>query len=168
MLYPAFTEISTSNKDSITNFIPNRNDAYLGSSTHMLRCLSKMGAELREEGFRIGCIDGDKVYGSIDSAKQIVTYNTVTKKYFLNPRASAIRKYKTWHSFSRKGVGIIIRYLSSSKDGYSQLYPVDGERAEFDSGGYFINPNECIIYGDMAKEGVASMLPRFWKPAEEE
>lgn len=168
MLYPAFTEIRASGKDSIDNFIYNRNYAYLGSLAHLLSCLSKMNAEFREEGFRIGYIDGNSLYGSIDSAKQIVTYNSVTERYFINPRAGAIRKYKTWHSFSKKETGLSIHYFSPSKEGESQLFPTDGEKVEFDSGGYFINPNECIIYGEMAKEGVASMLPRFWKPAKEE
>ncbi len=163
-IYPSFSEIIPLTQDSLIQFRENRNYSYAGSLAHVLSCLTHQGTEFSDEGFTINYMDFNSVFGSIDSAKQIVSYDPQTQRYLINPRMGAVRKYKNWHKFSETGVGLKIHYLSSNKSSDSKIFPRNGEYVEFDPGGYFINPDQCIVYGDMAKEGVATMLPRFWKP----
>jgi len=61
---------------------------------------------------------------------------------------------------------IKVKYWNAGKRTSSYICLYTGT-AEFDPSGYFYNPDEFSLDGYMSREGIATMLPRFWKMPEQ-
>ena len=61
---------------------------------------------------------------------------------------------------------MLITYWNSGKHTDSRITLLTGI-TEFDPSGFLLFPDEFNITGTMASEGMATMLPRYWKPPEE-
>lgn len=166
-IYPTFKEIIPSTQDSIDNFNFTRKEAYFGSLTHLLTTLANKEKDLRAEGFELTLMYRKTRIGDVNNADEIVVYNQDTGQYFLKPNFSQFRyvpKNRVGISYTTLKIdywGAITWISGLNQDGY-----------EFDPGGYFVDAgfvgdSGFTIQGKMAKEGVAMMLPRFWKPMED-
>jgi hypothetical protein len=139
-----FIELTPSTPDSLKEYQENRNTAYYGSRIHFLSSLIN-NITFRESGFMV--FINKALLKNVD---EFVEHDTITDKYFL-----------------KFGDCIQIRFLYKGYRKFSFLcvsYPM----TEFSPEGYFFNINNFYTKGDMAKEGLATMLPRFWKPREKE
>jgi len=143
-IYPSFTEITTTDEDSTEEFLSNRKDAYLGSMAQLLSSLALDNYSFRDAGFELR-----HSTELVTKANQIVQVDSVLGKYFL--KASGCISIKYWNFGKRNSTRLC---LSTGI-------------TEFDPSGFLINADEFTISGDMAHEGVATMLPRFWKLPEE-
>ncbi len=143
LIFPRFIENKSSSKDSIEYYIDNRNNAYLGSVAHFLKAVA--ANTLFYEGFKLITKNmyGDRIvyYDSND----IMEYNKATNKFYL-----------------RFSTPIKVEYSDSHKS-QTSLIQLNYGTAEFDPSGYFVNPDEFVIEGDLAKGGLACMLPTDWK-----
>jgi len=155
-IYPNFIEIIPSTKDSLEDIISNRKDAYLGSVAHLISSLASRDAKFRSEGFELTYL---RSFLHVESASEIVSYNSETDQYFLNPSSGF--QLRT----GRRNSGLIIDYWRAGKKNKSQIDIYLSDGIEFGAGGYIFS-NEYQIHGDMAKEGIATMLPLFWKVPE--
>lgn len=135
---PKFSEIISSDKDSINFFIENRKKAYLGSTTHLLALLAKGKFNYRDEGFVLK-LDS----GPVGKSDEIVKRDTVNNLYYLNYSGCMTVQY--WVTGLQQSSKICLKYGST----------------EFSSDGYLMFPGEFEISGAMTKEGVATQLPRF-------
>lgn len=161
-IYPSFTEIIPSTKDSLSNFISNRNDAYYGSLAHLLSTLADKEKNFHDEGFEIFYSKGQISIKEVELAEEIVAYNADTKQYFL--KIVYASKLRTRYPPD----GLLIRYQGA----VSKLTGLYRDGAEFDPRGFFIDvgfvgTTGFTVLGEMAKEGMATQLPRFWKPPNE-
>ena len=84
---------------------------------------------------------------------QILDFDKVTGIYYFNPYKTHLRNY----FYKCDGIRVIyenqLTYISSRKK----------MKVGIDPAGYFIT-DYALIFGYMGKEGVATMLPRFWEP----
>lgn len=156
-IYPSFTEIVPSTPDSLNDFIANREKVYFGSSAHLLTTLANTEKDFRQEGFEIYYLNGKVKQNSVQSATEIVSYNPDTDLYTL----SSDNGSRLTNGKSSNGLGV--EYSKNGKNLVSYIMFKYDEGLEFDPGGYFQNSYDHILFGAMAKEGMALMLPRFWK-----
>jgi hypothetical protein len=144
-VFPKFDDIKTNDKDSLENIIYKRKLAFKGSSAHLLASLVSGEYKFRDEGFEL-----KKNSLVVNKANEIVFYDTLSQKYYL------------------KFDGCIrIQYWAAGKRTYSTLCLNYGS-TQFSPAGYLIYPGEFRMEGDMAKEGIATMLPRFIDIKDEE
>lgn len=137
-ILPKFMEIITANKDSMEYFIENRKKAYLGSSTHLLASLAAGKYNYRDEGFTLK-LDS----GLVGKSDEIIKQDPIFNRRYLNFNGCMTVRY--WNGGLRTNSRICLKFGST----------------EFSSDGYFMYPGEFEITGEMAKEGVATQLPRF-------
>ncbi len=137
-VFPLFNEIKTADEDSLEYFISNREKAYLGSTIHLLSSLARGKYNFRDEGFELR-----RGAGIVNKAEEIVEHNRATNRYFL--------------VFNNC---INIEYWNNGTRTYSVLCLNFGS-TEFSSDGYFLALGEFSISGEMAREGIATLLPRF-------
>lgn len=142
-VHPSFTEIKTFSKDSTERFISKRGEAYLGSVAQLLSSLAFDKFKFRDEGFELHTSKG-----LVAKADQIVKVDSLTGSYYINAPGC-----------------ISVKYWNFGYRNFSSICITKG-MAEFDPAGYFINPDEFTLGGYMAGEGIATMLPRFWKRSE--
>lgn len=138
-IYPQFSEINPSTKDSLEKFVDYRKKTYFGSMAHLLSSLAVNNYKFRDEGFELRL---DKTT-LVKKADDIVRVDSTMKKYF----------------FQFNGC-LQILYWNNGKKGKSELCLVFGT-TEFDPSGFLMKPSEFYVSGEMANEGVATMLPRF-------
>lgn len=141
-IYPSFSEIDSS--DSAKEFESNRREAYLGSLAQLLSSLAVNNYKFRDDGFELHVANR-----LVARANEIVQVDSLNNKYFLHAKEC-----------------ITIKYWNFGKRYTSKLCLQTGI-TEFDPSGFLINPNEFIVSGDLSREGVATMLPRFWKLPED-
>lgn len=156
-VYPSFTEIIPSSKDSLNDFIANREQVYFGSSAHLLTTLANPEKDFHEEGFEIYYLKSKVKQSAVQSVKEIVTYDHDTELYTL----SSDNGSRLNNGMSSNGLGI--KYTKGGKNLVSYIMFKYDKGLEFDSGGYFLNTFDHTLFGAMSKEGMAVMLPRFWK-----
>lgn len=137
-ILPKFSEVVTSDQDSINYFVNNRKKAYLGSSIHLLSSLAAGRFKYRDEGFTI-TMDSR----SVGKSEEIIYYDDVNNRYYL--KFSGCINIEYWNNGVRTNSKICLKFGT----------------AEFSPDGYLMYPNEFEITGAMAKEGVATQLPRF-------
>jgi hypothetical protein len=137
-----FTELTPSTADSLEEYLESRNTAYYGSRTHFLSSLINNVA-FRGSGFTVL-----KNRVLLRNVYEFVEHDSITGNYFLKFNGCIQIKY--WNHGTRKSSILCLTYT----------------KMEFDSSGHFSNVNDFWTQGDMAKEGLATMLPRFWKPME--
>jgi hypothetical protein len=156
-IYPSFTELTTSTKDSAEEYQANRTNVYLGSLAHLLKSLVVNNYKFKDEGFTLYTTKlrdnpFERYYpreNVVRRASDIVRADSVTNQYYLMANNS-----------------LLITYWNSGKHTFSIIRLLTGI-TEFDPGGFLIFTDEFNITGAMASEGVATMLPRNWKPPEE-
>jgi hypothetical protein len=156
-VYPGFTEITTSNADTTDQYYNNREKSYTGSLAHFLTLLTDSTKNIYDEGFVVSFIKDNRTHRGINSPKLSVIYNPQFDTYVLNPSQLTKKRYDFYVD------GILINY-SNIKDHVSRIDILHDSGAEFDPAGYFLNVGEFAIQGYMAGEGIATMLPRFYKP----
>jgi len=139
-IYPAFEEMKTASADSAEEFIKNRTNAYSGSLAQLLSLLTANNYKFRDYGFELNTSNG-----LVIKADEIVERDSVDNQYFLN--VDGCLKVKYWNE-GKKNLSTIC---------------LNHKRAEFDPAGYFYNPDDFYLFGSMATEGIATMLPRFWE-----
>lgn len=139
-VYPSFSEIKTVSKDSAERFISKREEAYLGSLAQLLSSLATNNYKFRDDGFELSTSKG-----FVAKADQIVKVDSLTGLYYI--KDSGCIRVKYWNSGYRN---------------FSSICITKG-MAEFDPAGFFIDPDEFLLEGYMAGEGMATTLPRFWK-----
>lgn len=137
-IFPKFREIISADKDSMDFFIENRQKAYIGSTTHLLSLLTEGRFRYRDEGFVLK-LDSR----TVGRSEEIVKKEVVNDRYYLNFKDCMTVQY--WNSGLRTSSKICLKYGST----------------EFSADGYLMFPGEFEISGAMAKEGVATQLPRF-------
>lgn len=137
-VFPKFNEIKTADEDSLEYYISNREKAFFGSTIHLLSSLALGRYRFRDEGFELR-IDSKIV----NKAEEIVKHYPETNRYFL--------------VFNNC---INIEYWNNGTRTYSVLCLNFGS-TEFSSDGYFLALGEFSISGEMAREGMATLLPRF-------
>ncbi len=181
-VYPGFTEITTSNADTTDQYYNNREKSYTGSLAHFLTLLTDSTKNIYDEGFVVSFIKDNRTHRGINSPKLSVIYNPQFDTYVLNPSHWGINSPKllviynpqfdtyvlnpsqlTKKRYDFYVDGILINY-SNIKDHVSRIDILHDSGAEFDPAGYFLNVGEFAIQGYMAGEGIATMLPRFYKP----
>lgn len=138
--FPKFREIVSADKDSMNFFIENRKKAYIGSTTHFLASLAAGRFKYRDEGFVLK-LDSR----TVGKSEEIVKKDSLNNIYYLNFKDCMTVEY--WNAGIRTSSKICLKYGST----------------EFSSDGYLMFPGEFEISGAMAKEGVATQLPRFLK-----
>lgn len=141
-IFPKFSEIVSADKDSMKLFQNNRKSAFLGSSVHLLSALAAGRFKYRDEGFELKLESNP-----VGKAEEIVTRDITSNRYYLNYNGCILIDY--WFGGIRK---------------LSKLCLVFGS-TEFSSDGYLMYPGEFEMSGAMAKEGVATLLPRFLETA---
>ncbi len=144
-IYPSFTELKTAATDSAKEYLSNRKEVYFGSLAQLLSSLTANNYKFRDEGFELTTSDG-----LIKRANEIVISDSARGKFYL--KLKGCLQIKFWN------YGIRNSSLLCLKMGI----------VEFDPSGYLINPDEFTLSGAFANEGIATMLPRFWKLPEEE
>ncbi|HOI29150.1 MAG TPA: carboxypeptidase-like regulatory domain-containing protein [Melioribacteraceae bacterium] len=137
-VFPLFNAVKTTDEDSLEYFITNREKAYFGSTIHLLSSLAQGRYRFRDEGFELR--RGSKI---VNKAEEIVEHHPKTNRYFLNFNNCINIEY--WNNGTRTYSVLCLNYGST----------------EFSSDGYFLALGEFSISGEMAKEGVATLLPRF-------
>lgn len=142
-VFPSFSEIKTFSKDSTEKFNSKRSEAYFGSLAQLLSSLAFNQFKFRDEGFELHTSKG-----LVAKADQIVKLDSLTGQYYINTTGC-----------------IRVKYWNLGYRNFSSICITKGI-AEFDPGGFFINPDEFTLEGYMAGEGIATMLPLFWKRAE--
>ncbi|MCX6169670.1 MAG: carboxypeptidase-like regulatory domain-containing protein [Ignavibacteriales bacterium] len=142
-IYPSFTELTATTADSAEEYLSARKDVYLGSLAQLLSSLAINNYKFRDEGFEL-YVDGQLV----KRANEIIQVDSVHQKYFLNVNDC-----------------LLVKYWDLGKQTSSRICLTAGI-TEFDPSGFLINPDEFILRGAFAHEGIATMLPRFWKPEE--
>ncbi|PKL84008.1 MAG: hypothetical protein CVV24_02105 [Ignavibacteriae bacterium HGW-Ignavibacteriae-3] len=144
-IYPSFSELNSANQDSTEEYLYNRKNAYLGSMAQLLTSLAAGKYNFRDDGFEL------RVSGRlIERSTDIVEVDSASDKYFLRIKDC-----------------LQIKYWNYGKRTFSTLCLTRGI-TQFDPSGFLIFPDEFALNGEMSKEGVATMLPRFWKPKEEQ
>lgn len=142
-IYPSFTELKATTADSLDEYLSNRKEVYLGSLAQLLTSLGEGNYKFRDEGFEL-YVEGQLV----KRANEIVQVDSVYQKYFLKVKDC-----------------LLVKYWTPGKQTSSRICLTTGI-TEFDPSGYLINSDEFILRGAFAHEGIATMLPRFWKPEE--
>ncbi len=137
-IFPKFSEIISTDKDSMESFIENRKKAYIASTTHLLSLLAEGRFRYRDEGFVLK-LDS----GTVGKSEEIVKRDSVNNRYYLNFKDCMTIQY--WNAGLRTSSKICLKFGST----------------EFSSDGFLMYPGEFEITGAMAKEGVATQLPRF-------
>ena len=140
-IYPSFTELRAVTTDSVDNYLSARKDVYLGSVAQLLSSLAAGNYKFRDEGFEL-YVGGQL----IKKANEIVQLDSVNQKCFLKAKDC-----------------LLVKYWDEGKQTSSRICLTTGI-TEFDPYGYLINPDEFTLRGAFAHEGIATMLPRFWKP----
>lgn len=147
-IFPRFIETSSSVKDSAEYFIDNRKNAYSGSVAHFLTSLANN--TFNDEGFTLRLHESiayeSRAY--VTKASQVMYVDPILHKYYL------------------KFTGFLkVEYNDPHKAQESLIVLPYGE-TEFSPNGYFLHTDEFVIDGDLAKGGIACMLPRFWQQKE--
>jgi hypothetical protein len=138
LIYPKFKELISSNKDSLEIFKENRRKAYLGSTQHLFFSLAADEYKFRDEGFELR-----QKSELVNKASEIVKHDSKTNEYYLHFDGCLTIKF--WIPGKQTSSVICLKY---------------GE-AQFSPEGYLMYPGEFSIEGNMASEGMATMLPRF-------
>ena len=144
-VFPRFIEKDSLPQDSVEYFLKNRTNAYKGSIAHFLTSLVKNN--FNNEGFTLR-IHESIAYESqayVTDASKIMYVDPVLHKYYL--------RFKGF---------LKVEYNDSHK-GQETLIVLPFGETEFSPNGFFLHTDEFVIDGDLAKGGVACMLPRFWK-----
>lgn len=142
-VHPSFSEMKTLSKDSSDIFTSNRDEVYRSSLGQLLVSLTVNNYKFIDDGFQLSTSSG-----IVRRAKDIVEADTVHAKFFLKVKGC-----------------MRVKYWNDGKKTFSSICLKTGI-AEFDPSGYFIDPDEFTLEGYMANEGMATMLPRFWKKPE--
>lgn len=159
-VYPVFTEIVPSTKDLLEDFHSNRLEAYLGSTTHFFNSLISDENDFHDEGFQISYMNNYRnAIGAVYMKEELITNDDRTGYFVLNPSSGSKNIYGTKSNFLK------IEYWRDGKRTTSWITGIPEFGIELDPSGYIISSDRFSIHGEMGKEGVATMLPRFWKPA---
>ncbi len=152
-LHTGFKEFNTFNKDSLETFAENREKVYQGSLMHLLNSLIKGGNEFQKEGFRIYYANirskGFIAHNEVFTAEEILLFKEESNQIFINSGNSG-------ENFN--GLQIIRR---ESPNSGSSLIVTQTSSPQIDPSGYFLD-NNYELKGVMAKEGLATMLPKFY------
>lgn len=151
-IYPRFNEIIVKSIDSLKLFVSNRIDIFNGSLANFLSSLIGDEYKFREEGFEVSYFNS---MAPVENSSEIVSYDSSKNKYYLCP------DNKVYNNFIKKNKGINVKYWKQGKRSFSQIKINAKNGAEFSPTGFFIKPKEINVYGDFAKEGIATMLPLY-------
>ena len=147
-----FKEMNSGDDSAIGNYLENRDKAYFGSLQHFLESLVKN--DVKEEGYQIRLVTMP-----VADPRDPPGYRTVSTESILKPDKYGMYKILKFDYYLQ----VYYHNPVNFNDELSYL-SLKFEEVNLDQFGIPIEVIPFVTYGIWAKDGMANMLPKYFKP----